>query len=390
MSLEDDARAELARLAAANRLRTPRVVDGRQGATIELDGQLVVNFGSNDYLGLAGDVRLARAAAEHLDCVGVGAGASRLLVGNQRAHVALESALADWLRVGGVRVFATGYAANLGVITTLLGAGDVVFSDELNHASIVDGCRLSRAAIEVYPHRDLAALERLLESRTGRRRAVVSESLFSMDGDLADVVALSELCRRHDAALILDEAHAIGARGPEGRGIAASVGVVPDVLVGTCGKALGTFGAFVATSAAVAELLWNRARPLVFSTAAPALVQAATVAAIEIARSSEGDERRSTLAGNARRLRELVPRAGGGADSAIVPVCVGDDHAALELSRRLLAAGLLVPAIRPPTVPEGTSRLRLSLTAAHRNEHVETVGSHLMTHRVIEGGHGPR
>ncbi len=385
MSLDDDARAELARLGVANRLRTARVVDGRQGALIELDGQSVVNFGSNDYLGLAGDLRLARAAADHLDRVGVGAGASRLLVGNQRAHVALERAVVDWLRVGGVRVFATGYAANLGVLTALLGAGDVVFSDELNHASIVDGCRLSRAAVEVFPHRDLAALERALESRRGRRRVVVSESLFSMDGDLADVVALSELCRRYDAALILDEAHAMGARGPEGRGIAASVGVVPDVLVGTFGKALGTFGAFVATSAAVAELLWNRARPLVFSTAAPALVQAATVAAIEIARSSEGDQRRATLARSARRLRELAPCAGGAADSAIVPVPVGDDRSALELSGRLLARGAFVPAIRPPTVPERTSRLRLSLTAGHSAEHVEAGASLLddaMRHRA--------
>ncbi|HMG54508.1 MAG TPA: aminotransferase class I/II-fold pyridoxal phosphate-dependent enzyme, partial [Kofleriaceae bacterium] len=241
MSLEHDAVGELGELAAAHRLRVPRVVDGMQGPRATIDGREVINFASNDYLGLAGDPRLIRAAQAALDEAGAGVGASRLIVGNHRQHVQLEAAVADWLRCGGVRLFNAGYAANVGVLSSLLRAGDVVFSDALNHASIIDGCRLSRAEIAVFPHRDLAALEAALATRRGRRRIVVSESLFSMDGDFADVAALAALCRRHDAAFVLDEAHALGALGPEGRGLAAERGVVPDVVVGTFGKALGGF-----------------------------------------------------------------------------------------------------------------------------------------------------
>jgi 8-amino-7-oxononanoate synthase len=369
VSLDDDAREELARLEAAHRLRAPRVVDRAQGARIVLDGREVTNLSSNDYLSLAGDPRLARAAAAAAEEVGVGAGASRLIVGNHRHHVALERALADWMRCPAVRLFGSGYAANVGVLTALLGPGDVVFSDELNHASIIDGCRLSRAEIVVFAHRDMAALERELALRTGRRRLIVSETLFSMDGDLADVAALGELARRHDAALMLDEAHAIGVRGSEGRGVAA--GVAADLVVGTCGKALGCFGAFVATSAAIAELLWNRARPFVFSTALPPMVCAAVARAVEIARGSEGDERRRVVAGHARRLRERVAGAGGAPDSAIVPIVVGDDRRAMAITRRVLADGVFVQGIRPPTVPEGTARLRASVSAGLSDQQLE-------------------
>src|SRR6195256_2399731 len=248
---------------------------------VRLDGRDVLNFASNDYLGLAGDPRLIRSAAAALDDGGTGAGASRVIVGNHRQHVILEAAVADWLRCGGVALFNSGYAANVGVLSALLRAGDVVFSDELNHASIIDGCRLSRAEITVFRHRDVAALEAALDAREGRRRLVVSESLFSMDGDLADVEAIAALCKRHDAAFVLDEAHAMGVIGPEGRGLAALHGVVPDVVIGTFGKALGGFGAFAATSRAVADLLWNKARPLVFSTGLPPSIPAAATAAIE-------------------------------------------------------------------------------------------------------------
>ncbi len=368
MSLDDDAREELRRLDTAHRLRVPRVVHGAQGSRIVLDGREVTNLSSNDYLSLAGDARLARAAAAAADEVGVGAGASRLIVGNHRHHVALERALADWMKFPAVRLFGSGYAANVGVLTALLGPGDVVFSDELNHASIIDGCRLSRAEIVVFAHRDVAALERALATRIGRRRLIVSESLFSMDGDLADVATLAELARRHDAALVLDEAHAIGARGPEGRGVAAACGVAPDLLIGTCGKALGGFGAFVATSTAIAELLWNRARTFVFSTALPPMVCAAVAQAVEIARGSEGDERRRTVARHACRLREQIARAGGAPDSAIVPIVVGDDQRAMTVTGRALADGVFVQGIRPPTVPEGTARLRASVSAGLSDE----------------------
>lgn len=375
MSLDDEVRDELRQLEASHRLRTPRVVDGAQGPHVVLDGVEVINFASNDYLSLAGDRRLRRAAAAAIDEAGTGAGASRLIVGNHRYHVALERAVGDWLRCTGVRLFSSGFAANLGVLTSLLGPGDVVFSDELNHASIIDGCRLAKADIVVYPHLDLAALDTALSTRTGRRRVVISETLFSMDGDLADVAALAALARRHDAALVLDEAHAIGAWGPEGRGIAAAAGVVPDVLVGTCGKALGSFGAFAATSAAIADLLWNRARTFVFSTGLPPSVAASVLAALEIVRGAEGEGRRRTLAASARELRAHVPALGGAPDSAIAPLFVGDDQVVMQLTARMLEARIYVQGIRPPTVPEGTARLRVSLSSGHTNSELAALAS---------------
>jgi 8-amino-7-oxononanoate synthase len=371
VSLDAEARAELKQLEAIGRLRVPRVVDGPQGPRITLDGASVLDLASNDYLSLASDPRLAAAAAGALDAVGVGAGASRLIVGNHRLHVELERTLADWLRVGAVRLFGSGYAANVGTISTVVGPDDVVFSDELNHASIIDGCRLAKATVVVFPHRDLAELAAQLRARPGRRRLVVSETLFSMDGDLADVEGLAALCRKHDAALMLDEAHAIGARGPEGRGVAAEHGVVPDLLVGTCGKALGAYGAFVATTPAIAQLLWNRARSLVFSTALPPLVSAAVIAAIEIVRGSEGDVRRLALSASARRVRARVRSVGGHDDSAILPLVIGDDRRVMELSAQLYERRVFVQGIRYPTVPEGTARLRLSLNAGHREMDLE-------------------
>ena len=372
MSLDDDARAELDALATVGRLRTPRVVDGRQGRTIVLDGQEVLNLSSNDYLGLAGDPRIAAAGAPALAAAGAGVGASRLIAGNQREVVTLEAALVDWLRVGGARVFNTGYAANVGVLSALAGPDDVIFSDALNHASIIDGCRLSRARVVVYPHLDLATLGRELAANHGRRRLVVSESLYSMDGDIADVAALSELCRAHDAALILDEAHAIGAHGPEGRGFAAEARVVPDVLIGTFGKALGTFGAFAATTPAVAQLLWNRARSFVFSTGLPPVVAAMTRASIELVRGGEGDDRRRALARNIAQFRAATKVAGA---SAIVPFIVGDDRVAVSACDALLSSGLHVQAIRPPTVPEGTARLRASLSSVLTSADLERSAS---------------
>lgn len=364
MSLDDEARAELRELEAAHRLRTPRVVEGPQGPRISLDGTEVLNLASNDYLGLAGDRRLAEAAVRELDESGFGAGASRLIVGNHRAHAELEAAVAEWMRCSGARLFGSGYAANSGVLSAIARAGDAIFSDELNHASIIDGCRLSRAEVHVFPHRDLRALEAVLACSTHRRRLVVSESLFSMDGDLADVAGLAALCTRYGAALVLDEAHAMGVLGPEGRGLAAAQGVVPDIVIGTFGKALGTYGAFAATTRALADLLWNRARPLVFSTGMPPSIAAASRAALDIVRGTEGDARRRTLAAHARRLRAVVAAGGGAAESPIVPILVGDDRRVMELSARLLEERVFVQGIRPPTVPTGTARLRIGLSAA--------------------------
>ncbi len=371
VSLDDDARLELKQLEREHRLRVPRVVDGAQGPRITLDGVEVLNLASNDYLSLAADRRLTRAAQSAMDEAGVGAGASRLIVGNHRRHVALEDDLADWLRVGAVRTFSSGYAANVGVLTSLLGADDVVFSDELDHASIIDGCRLSRAKVVVFPHRDLGALEAALKAHPGRRRLVVSETLFSMDGDLADVEGLASLCKRHDAALMLDEAHAIGVWGPEGRGVAAAMGVTPEILVGTCGKALGVSGAFIATSRAIAELLWNRARSFVFSTSPPPMLSAVVQAALEIVRGTEGDDRRRGLAERARRLRARVSGIGGAVESAIAPLVIEDDRRVMELSAQLFERRVFVQGIRYPTVPEGTARLRLTLASGHRLEDIE-------------------
>jgi 8-amino-7-oxononanoate synthase len=365
VSLDDDVRTELAQLEATHRLRVPRVLDGQQGPRITLDGVQVLNLASNDYLSLAADKRVLKAAAAALEQTGAGAGASRLIVGNHRRHMALESTIADWLRVAGVRVFNSGYAANVGTISTLVGPDDIVFSDELNHASIIDGCRLARTQVVVYPHCDLGALESLLASRTGRRRVVISETLFSMDGDIVDVEALSALAQRHSAALFLDEAHAIGVWGPEGRGIAAGAGVIPDLLVGTCGKALGGFGAFVATSASIAQLLWNRARSFVFSTGLPPSVAAGVQAAIEIVRGTEGAQRRGDLTALARELRSLLPGVGGHRDSAIAPLLIGDDRKVMQLTAQLLDRRIYAQGIRPPTVPEGTARLRISLSSGH-------------------------
>jgi 8-amino-7-oxononanoate synthase len=386
VSLDDDVRAELAALQAEERLRVPRVVEGAQGPRIVVDGREVVSFASNDYLGLAGDRRLVQAAKAALDEAGTGVGASRLIVGNHRQHVLLEDAAADWLRCGGVRLFNTGYAANVGVLTSLVRAGDVVYSDELNHASIIDGCRLSRADIVVVPHRDSRALEAGLATGRGRRRLVISESLFSMDGDVADVATIAALCKRYDAAFVLDEAHAIGVVGPEGRGLAAEIGVVPDVVVGTFGKALGSFGAFAATTRAIADLLWNRARTLVFSTGLPPSVPAASRAALGIVRGSEGDQRRRMLADHARWFRARVPGVGGAVTSAIAPIVVGGDGAVMACTEALLAHGLYVQGIRPPTVPAGTARLRIGLTASHTAQQVETLANHVMTLSVTRSG----
>ncbi len=388
MSLDDDARAELAALEAAHRIRVSRVVESRQGPTFVLDGVEVINLSSNDYLSLAGDPRLARAGIAAMADGGVGAGASRLIAGTHRAHVALERAVGDWLQCDGVRLFNTGYAANTGVLGTLLRAGDAVFSDELNHASIIDGCRLSRANVVVYPHLDVTALDEALATSTASRKIVVTESLFSMDGDVADLGAISSVCKRHEASLVVDEAHAIGAWGPEGRGVAADAAVTPDVVIGTFGKALGTFGAFAASSRAIADLLWNRARSFVFSTALPPSIPAATLASIEIVRGAEGHDRRRRLAANGRAFRELVPRAGGARESAIAPIRiarndngnrsrVGDrdptDVQVMDLAARLLANGVFAQGIRPPTVPEGTARVRASLASGHTLEQLQLV-----------------
>jgi len=367
VSLDEEARHQLAALEAAARLRTRRERQAPAGAEVVVDGELRIDFGSNDYLGLAADPRLIAAAQAAAATYGVGAAGSQLVLGRTASHAALERELCAWLGAPAAVTFGSGYAANTGVLATFGDADTIVFSDALNHASLIDGCRLSRAEVVIYRHGDVEELERRLAAApAGRRRLVVTETLFSMDGDVAELAALDVVRRRHGAALVLDEAHALGVLGPAGRGLAAAVGVEADVVVGTFGKALGCAGAFAVGSQAVIDLLWNRARPLVFSTALPALVLEAARVAVAITAGPDGEARRARLHASAAALRRGLPgRAGGASGSPIVPIFVGDDHTVMALAAALAAHGLLVPAIRPPTVPPGTARLRVSLSSGH-------------------------
>jgi 8-amino-7-oxononanoate synthase len=319
-------------------------------------------FCSNDYLGLG---------AELGPTAPTGAGGSRLIVGERAEHLELERSLAGWLGTSAALVFSSGYAANLGSISALAEPGDLIVSDELNHASIIDGCRLSRARVEVVKHLDLGAVARALQGPYARRRWVVTESYFSMDGDTPDLAALRRLCDEADAGLIVDEAHALGVFGPAGRGLCAERGVTPDVFVGALGKAFGAAGAFVAGSDALIAWLWNRARSFVFSTG----VSPATAAAARRSlRSIEEDERpRRQLHENARRLREGLARIGlhPGGHGPIMPVVVGDSRKAVEAAAELREEGIHVQAVRPPTVPAGTARLRITTTAVHSAEEID-------------------
>ena len=374
MSVLDWASDELAAWESAGLLRRPRVIDTASAPEVVIDGRRVVLLCSNNYLGLADDPRVRSAAALAARRWGAGAGASRLVSGTSALHRELEVELARFKGAEDVVLFSSGYLANLGVLTTLTGADDVVFSDELNHASIVDGCRLSKASVAVYPHADVDALEEMLGSTTARRRVVVTDSVFSMDGDLAPLRALCEVCVRHGAILVVDEAHATGVLGSSGSGAVEELGVagrVP-VVVGTLSKALGSAGGYVTTTAELGSLMRNRARTHVFDTApAPATV-AAALAALRIVQGEpwRRARARSLAARLADGLRDIGLDVATPA-AAVVPVFVGDARDACELSDRLLEHGVFCPAIRPPSVPEGTSRLRATVMATHTDEHIE-------------------
>lgn len=366
VSFDDEIESDLQALEARGLRRRTRVLESAQGCEVVVDGRQLINFASNDYLGLANDPRVIEAA--RADGLGLGVGSSRLIVGNHQAHRLLETRIGEWLARDGVTLFNSGYAANTGVLRALLKPSDVVFSDALNHASIIDGCRLAGCRVSIFEHGNLRQLEKQLsESARGSRRLVVSESLFSMDGDVADVGALAAICRRFDAVLVLDEAHAIGSWG-SGRGVAFDAGVKPDVTIGTFGKALGTFGAFAASSKPVAEWLWNRARTLVFSTGLPPMLAAATAASIAIVASSDGAARRQRLRERASRIHAKIGSVG---ESMIVPVLLGDEQAVLRAGTFLEEKGVLVGVIRPPTVPMGTCRLRISVTSEHTDEQAD-------------------
>jgi 8-amino-7-oxononanoate synthase len=354
-----------------DRWRRLRSFDGC-GPKGTLDGTVeVTSFASNDYLGLSHHPAVVAGAVEAARLWGAGAGSSRLIVGHRSLHAALESRLAEWKHAESALVFSTGFAANLGVLATLADQEVTIFSDALNHASIIDGCRLARADVQVFDHGDMAHLENLLRRRRSGRALVVSDAVFSMDGDVANLSSLMEISFRHGALLVVDEAHAVLPWPPEVEDAMSSA--VEDgrlVRVGTLSKTLGSLGGFVASNASIAELLVNLARPFIFSTALSPPAVGAAMAALEVVASPEGEELLSRLRANIDALSPTSP-------SPIVPVVVGDEAAALEASARLLEDGFLVPAIRPPTVPKGTSRLRISLSSDHSPEQVGRLKSAL-------------
>lgn len=370
----DELARRLEALEHAGLRRTRRTVEAASGPHLQVDGRTLLSFCSNDYLGLAGDARLVQAACAGARAGGTGSGASALISGHAAAHERLERQLARFTGSQRALLFSTGYMANLGILSALAGRGDAVFSDVLNHASIIDGARLSRADVHVYPHRDMDALAALLEASAAPSKVVVSDAVFSMDGTVAPVPELIRLCQRHRAWLVLDDAHGFGVLGPQGRGTPAHFSIGSDNLIhmGTLGKAAGVAGAFVAGHALAIEWLLQRARTYVFTTAPAPMLSAALSVALEVIASE--DWRRS-------RLRELAQALHAGlagspyrllpSDTAIQPIIVGSNEAALALSAALLERDIWVPAIRPPTVPAGTARLRVSLSAAHEPGHVQ-------------------
>ncbi len=348
------------------------------GPRVTLGDRELVNLCGNDYLALSRDARVTAAAARAASDVGAGAGASRLVTGNPPTFTALENDLAEWLGVESALLFGSGYHANTGFIPALCGDGDLVLSDELNHASLIDGCRLSRATRMIYRHRDLAQLDALLAEHRSRYQMamVVTETIFSMDGDAPDLAALVEVCERHDAVIALDEAHALGVIG-DGRGLAAALGLTGrvDILVGTFGKAFGSFGAFVAGSAALRDALVNHARSAIFSTALPPAAVGAAHEALGIIR-AEGTGLAATVRRRAGELADLVAatgRARPDVAGAVVPFIIGSEDDALAVSQRLFDGGVLARAIRPPTVPRGTSRIRLTACAGHSDDDMAAV-----------------
>jgi 8-amino-7-oxononanoate synthase len=364
---------ELGRLERSGLLRTPRVLASPGGPVCTIDGREVVLLCSNDYLGLSAHPAVRRAVVRSVEGQPVGACSSRLVSGTRASHRVLEEQLAGWLGVERTLLVSTGFMANLAVMTTLAGPDDVVFSDELNHASIVQGCRLSRARIEVFPHGDMDALERgLSRARRARRRVVVTESIFSVDGDEAPLADMWRLARTAGAALVVDEAHALGVLGPQGRGLCAAAGFVPDVVVGTLGKAFGVMGAFIAGTTDVVRLHETRATAFIYTTAPPPLVAEAALAALEVVR--RADEERGRVLTLATRLRAGIERLGcmtGAGHAHIVPQLVPGISRALDVSLALLERGVFVQVLRPPTVPAGTERLRWSPTALHSSTHID-------------------
>jgi len=383
-AVEDLFKEQLKALRAASLDRHLREISSSQGPEIEIVGRRFVNFSSNDYLGLANDSRLRKAAIAAINEFGVGAGASRLISGTQPPHVRLERALAKWKGTEASLCFSSGYAAALGVIGALVSKNDVVLLDKLCHASLIDGAKLSGAILRVFPHSNLRKLESHLEwagrVHPGRRVLMITESVFSMDGDRAPLRDLIDLKKRFGALLMLDEAHAVGVIGANGRGLAAEENASEDVDVqmGTLSKALGTSGGYICGSRNLIEWLINRARSFIYSTAPSPAIAAAALAAVNFLESSEGEQRRLLLWERIKLLRELLlvnamNKQRSAASSAIFPLIVGGEQAALDLAAALKSEGFLVPAIRYPTVAKGSARLRITVTALHDEDQIRSL-----------------
>lgn len=373
MAVRDFA-GELQARKAAGLYRTRRLISGPQQPALTADGKPLLSFCSNDYLGLANHPAPRQALIDALPDTGLGGAASHLICGHHDAHHQLEQRLAEFTRRSSALYFSTGYMANLGTISALAGRGDTIFSDRLNHASIIDGCILSRAKVQRYPHSDMAALATMLK-KAGGHKLVVTDGVFSMDGDVAPLVELAALCRSHDALLVVDDAHGIGVLGPEGRGTAAHLGLSEEdvpVLIGTLGKAVGTCGAFVAGPTLITDYLVQKARTYIYTTAMPPALALATCASLDVVERDEA--RRAHLNHLIGRFREKASAMGYqlmASQTPIQPIMLGDNWSALALSQALEARGLLVSAIRPPTVPEGQARLRVTLSAAHTDDDLD-------------------
>ena len=373
--LKDVLTARLAQVRENGLYRALRPVDGAQDTVVSLNGNDVLLFSSNNYLGLANHPALKRAAAQAIERFGCGSGASRLISGSMTVHHELEARLAALKKTEAALVFPTGYHANVGVLSALMGPGDTILSDSLNHASIIDGCRLSRAEVRVYPHGDTRALDALLAAYPpSGQRLIVTDTVFSMDGDLAPLAQLVKLAQRYDAWLMVDEAHATGVFGPHGGGLVEEVGLVDhvDIHMGTLGKALGGIGAYVAGSRALIDWLVNRARSFVYTTGMPPASAASALAALDIV--EREPERRQRLWENTRFLSDGLRGLGyrlGETRSQILPIIVGDAQQTMTLAEAVLRRGVFAHGIRPPTVPDGTSRIRVTPMATHTRAQLE-------------------
>lgn len=390
--MEAQAAQELSALESAGLRRNLRCLAPHPGAQVEWQGRSLLNFSSNDYLGLSTREELKTAMADAVSQYGVGSGASRLVCGNHPAHEELEATLSAFKGTEAALAFSSGYATALGTIPAVCGAGDTIILDKLSHASLIDAARLSGATIRVFPHNHLEKLERLLAGaretgHTGKRVLVVTESIFSMDGDAAPLREIVELKEKHGAWLMVDEAHAVGVLGPQGRGLIAALGLEKrvELQMGTLSKALGVSGGYLAASRTVIDLLINKARSLIYSTAPPPALAATASTAIKLVQSPLGDSLRQRLMSHQQQLLSLLgittPLA-----AAIIPLMIGDESAAMQTSAALLEAGYLIPAIRYPTVARGVARLRVTLSAAHETRQIEGLVAcllHLMPQLLV-------